>query len=111
MTEEMLDLLQERYGFTLDWSEEYIAQFAEKLAPIVAEFEIMSSASIAIVGLLGILIGVWFIKKCVSALVKVLLVLGIVILLFMVATQSIDIYTALTEPEKLIDTYMTLLQN
>ena len=109
MSKEMIDFLVEHFGANIEWSEENMISFAEKIAAILAEIEIASSASLGVIGLIGILLGVWFIKKCVSVFIKVILVLGIVGLLVLVATQSIDIYTAITDPEKLLDIYMSMV--
>lgn len=132
MSEEIikvLDALAEKFGLAIDWTSSNVIPYIQQLCGKYVSYEVVTSVVWMVIGLIGICISMWLIKKSKYFYNKVIETknedygwgcfftgIGAAILIltgiFMVSAQVFDIVTCVTFPEKIIiDELKTLYQN
>lgn len=110
---EILDYIGAKFGLAIDWTDENVLPYVEKLAEKYINYEIAISATIVIALvvialILGILTGVLYIKNydgCI--IVGILLLICFVIGIVVIPTEIADIIKCITFPEMQIYEYLS----
>ena len=129
MSEEIikiLNILSEKIGISIDWTQENIIPYLEQLFPKYVNYEIATSIVWIVTGILLIITSIYIFKKLkfykhiisknddglLYSLLIIIIIIFFIINILIIFAQIIDIVTCFTFPEKnIIDELESIYRN
>ena len=105
----IIDNLCEKFGMAIDWTSQNVIPYLQEVSQKIVNYEIGTSVVWLVVGLIALIIGIMSVNKmnktdddgvAIACFITMLFLIptGIIIII----TQTLDIVTSFTLPEKII---------